>query len=55
MKEKSAIFCFLKLKAKEKAKFLQNYLVEGDFSLENLGVFFHVFLNVYLLNFLLKS
>ena len=39
MKEKSVKFCFLKLKAKEKANF-SNHLREGDFSVENLGVFF---------------
>ena len=34
-------FSFLKLKAKEKANFfLQNHRGEGDFSVENLGLFF---------------
>ena len=36
MKEKSVKFCFLKLKAKEKA----NFSKEGDGSVENLGLFF---------------
>ena len=40
MKEKSVTFCFLKLKAKGKSKFLQNYRGEGEFSLENSGLFF---------------
>ena len=39
MKEKSVTFCFLN-KSKEKSKLLQNHRVEGDFSVENLGIFF---------------
>ena len=38
MKEKSITFCFLKLKAKEKANF-SKIIGEGDFSVENLGLF----------------
>ena len=40
MKEKSVIFCFLKLKAKEKGNFSKIIGGEGDLSLENLGLFF---------------
>ena len=38
MKKKYVTFCFLKLKAKEKAN-CQNHQ-EGDISVENLGLFF---------------
>ena len=40
MKEKSATFYVLKLKAKEKANFSEIIGEEGDFSVENLGLFF---------------
>ena len=38
MKGKSATFCFHKLKVKEKVNFFKS-LGEGDFSVENLGLF----------------
>ena len=40
MKEKSATFYVLKWKAKEKANFSEIIGEEGDFSVENLGLFF---------------
>ena len=40
MKDKSVIFCFLELKAKEKASFSKKHRGQGDFSVENLGLFF---------------
>ena len=39
-KEKSVTFCFLKLKAKEKANFSKIIGGECEFSVENLGRFF---------------
>ena len=38
MKEKSVAFCFLQLKAKEKATFSK--IIEGGFYVKNLGLFF---------------
>ena len=40
MKEKSVTFCFLKLKAREKANFYKIFGEEGTFSVENVGPFF---------------
>ena len=39
MNEKSVTFCFVKLKAKKNTNF-SKIIGEGDFSVENLGLFF---------------